>query len=923
MWQYVFLLLRRQPGKSVLASSGFLLAACALVLLSATTQTTVLQANQIISQNWRPSYDLVVLPPQAQIPTGKAVPADFLAGYHGGISIQQYEQIRQIAGVEVAAPVAYLGYVQIPSPEVAFSSTPLPGGYYQADWTLTEFNGKQTLTERHERFMYAVASSCTEDDSMRQELTSHPTLADALSKQDIQQANANCGFNGGGGPQTFFSLDTGPFLLTAIDPAAENQLVHLDQQITGGRMLTEQDTIQLNPNAAGSPVPFYQVPLLLQRQLPGQISLHVAFSRLTSQHIGLQQVLDRGGSTYLRHLPGQQTIFSHDAPTLQSTLPNVLRTGHIPAVYWDGHSWQPIYALSGDNDISFLYQPSGLTYQSARAPNGQSGPAYRLVPSSTQHPPGVSKSFPSFAPELAPPDQQGPEVAFRTLTPLHVAETNHVPYASAFYETQFIGQFNSTSISAQLSNPLNWLPETTYAAQPVQLRHDAQGRPVSPTNLLPTTNPAGFMLQPPLALTTLAAAQRIMGTNIISVIRVRVAGIQQANQASWNRVAQVAQEIRQRTGLQVLVTLGSSPQPTLVYVPGIKAGQDDSTQTIAPLGWIEERWIGLGVDIVYLHQLSATRLLLLGAVLLVCLGYLVVSLSSFVSSQRPAFAVLSALGWRPWQPTRLFLTQALLLALGGGIVGMGLALVIIALIGASPPWEIVLLTLPGVLFLALLSALYPLWQLWHIQPAEVLRAGSTISAGRTRRSRLGAGLPAVGAMALRNLLRSRGRALIAIVSLFLSAILLVVMVDGILAFRQSLQGTLLGDSVLLQTAVPLVAGGLFAVLLTFLSVADLLLLQVRERRHEIGVLRATGWRPAHVQRLFVQEGLFLALVGTIPGVLVALAVLAVQHATQRFAPLPLVALGTVLLLVLVTALASIPAVHASNRMQLADVLRAE
>jgi hypothetical protein len=57
MWRYVFLQLRRQPGKSVLASSGFLLTACALILLSATTQTTLVRGNQIISQNWRPTYD--------------------------------------------------------------------------------------------------------------------------------------------------------------------------------------------------------------------------------------------------------------------------------------------------------------------------------------------------------------------------------------------------------------------------------------------------------------------------------------------------------------------------------------------------------------------------------------------------------------------------------------------------------------------------------------------------------------------------------------------------------------------------------------------------------------------------------------------------------------------------------------------------
>src|SRR5579864_3062478 len=118
MWRYVLLLFQRQPGKSVLASSSFLLTACALILLSATTQTTVAVGNQIIGQSWRASYDLVVLPPQARIPLQNTVPADLLEGYDGGMSIQQYEQIKGLPGVEVAAPIAYVGYVQMPTPQV-------------------------------------------------------------------------------------------------------------------------------------------------------------------------------------------------------------------------------------------------------------------------------------------------------------------------------------------------------------------------------------------------------------------------------------------------------------------------------------------------------------------------------------------------------------------------------------------------------------------------------------------------------------------------------------------------------------------------------------------------------------------------------------------------------------------------------------
>jgi ABC-type lipoprotein release transport system permease subunit len=114
-----------------------------------------------------------------------------------------------------------------------------------------------------------------------------------------------------------------------------------------------------------------------------------------------------------------------------------------------------------------------------------------------------------------------------------------------------------------------------------------------------------------------------------------------------------------------------------------------------------------------------------------------------------------------------------------------------------------------------------------------------------------------------------------------------------------------------------------AISLTFLSVADLLLLHVRERQREIGLLQAVGWRPAWVQRLFVQEGVTLALLGTIPGVLVAQWILHTQHATQSLVPAPVVDLGAAFLMVLVAACAAIPALRALSRMHVADVLRSE
>ncbi len=404
----------------------------------------------------------------------------------------------------------------------------------------------------------------------------------------------------------------------------------------------------------------------------------------------------------------------------------------------------------------------------------------------------------------------------------------------------------------------------------------------------------------------------------------RVAGVVTPNQESWKHIQQVAQEIRQQTGLQVVVTLGSSPQPTLVYVLGVHGGDVGAGQNIAPIGWVEERWIHIGVGLTYVSQLGSTRMLLLGAVLAVCLGYLAVAFSALVSSQRRDFAIFSVLGWRPWQPIRLFLAQALILAIGGGILGLGLALLLASFLEATPLWPVVIWTIPVMLAFAFMSILYPLWQIWHIRPAEFLRAGSSISSRKAilLGSRIGLLMP-IGALVLCNLGRSRTRTLITVLSLFLSAFLLVLMFTGILSLHQALQGTLLGDYVLFQTAVPQIAGCVIAISLTFLSVADLLLLHVRERQREIGLLQAVGWRPAWIQRLFVQEGVILALLGTIPGVLVAQWILHTQHAIQSLVPAPVVDLGAAFLMVLVAACAAIPALRALSRMHVADVLHAE
>src|SRR6266566_1701670 len=391
MWHYVFTMLRRQPGKSALVSSGFLLAACALILLSATTQTTLVRGNQIISQNWRPTYDLVVLPPQAKFPTDPRVPSDLIAGYGGGISMQQYDQVKNLAGIEVAAPIAYVGYVQMPVPTIYFSDHSYPSGYYQLDWTLTTFNGQRQIVETHVTYIFYIYSSSDStgpvSDSADQQ---PPDILGALSAVQLDEIQEETGDN----PAPMPTPEVGTFLLAAIDPAAEDQLVHLDKSITAGRMLTEQDTVHLDSRIPGNPfvypwsnkpIPTNAIPMLLHRQLPGQITLNATLTLLYHGSMTAAQILAKGGIAYLQQRPDRQIIFTGTVPRVQNDPQRFSGRGLL----WSGHTWQnylPIYntrpAPNYNLDFSSASAPVSISYKPATTPDGSS--AYALVPKGTQ-----------------------------------------------------------------------------------------------------------------------------------------------------------------------------------------------------------------------------------------------------------------------------------------------------------------------------------------------------------------------------------------------------------------------------------------------------------------------------------------------------------------------------------------------------------
>ncbi len=395
---------------------------------------------------------------------------------------------------------------------------------------------------------------------------------------------------------------------------------------------------------------------------------------------------------------------------------------------------------------------------------------------------------------------------------------------------------------------VNRIPLGIYFPPVAFLRYDENGQRVF-SRVLPSLRFCDSAPSPALILTTLEAARLIAGDDCISAIRVRVGGIDGLTPEAQRKIEAVASEIHRKTGLDVDIMVGSSPRPVLVHVPGI--------------GYVEEQWVQKNVTLSYSRRIQSGHLLLIAALLLTGGLFAADMAWADLLARQRVLALQKALGWRSGTLMGQALRRAFLVGLGAGLGGTALAAGALALARQplpSIPWLVgIPLLVTG---LSLLGSLYPALQAARVPPIPLLQM-----AGLRHRAEGGRGRGRSGGLllpvryALRGVVRRWSRSLLAGLTAALSAGLLVLLV-GVVADRAGyLSGTLLGEYLLMQVEGyhwGLVGVGLA---LAAAGMGNSLLAGVVERRREIGVLKAVGWRTGAVAGLFLLEGAVLGLLG--------------------------------------------------------------
>ncbi|PWI20521.1 hypothetical protein DI272_17670 [Streptomyces sp. Act143] len=933
--------LRRRRGRALALAAGILVAATSFTLLTATVSTSRATTVGTVQKNARSAYDVLVRPPNAQTDAerrdGMVVP-NFLSGTFGGITLDQYRRIRGMAGVDVAAPVANIGYLMVNSRVTVDVSRFLDGKasrqILRIRPTLTAGLGSYRTSDQYVYLTRSPLTSVTEDYFRSRTLEKAATekstrryqldgkydvcfyfnrdktqltefgvdlpMKPNLISEDRREISAfdprlnswmNC--QSGQGKATIDIPVSYPVLLSAIDPQAEDRLVGLGGTVTSGRMLTENDKPWKVPPPKSSYGGYdFYVPALLSSNPLTTGTLDATVERL-----------DVGDPARLPSKLGNPTAVDfvhglHGTPV--GRIGADLSKGYRKALEEDSFDTSDYWTVgpvtyrrtSGDH-LEVQTQPAqkpGLwvTNQDRQpvpyVPEENQGTQYRKVVS---HP-----STNCFGMDACKETDYG-----RLPNPL----------------VRLVGRYDTGKLPG--FSPLSDAPLETYQPPQVTGADTATREALHDKALRPDRNLGGYVSPPPTMLTTMDSITALTKSRRtptlqdkapVSAIRIRVAGVSGVDAASRARVNAVAGQIRAAyPRLQVDVTVGSSPAPQTVVL--------DATTHVT------ERWVAKGVALRILRAVDTKSALLFVLVLVVCALFIGQAALASVRSRRTEIGTLRCLGWSSGEVLRLVLGELFAIGLAAGAAGTLLAYVLGRLLGQPDAGTKSLLVLPVALVLATVAGLIPAWLATRMGPMEAVRP--PVAAVRRARP-----VRSVAGLALLNLLRVRGRTLLGAAGLALGVAAFTLLLALTLAFRGQVAGSLLGSAVVAEARGADYLSVALCLLLGAAGVVDVLVISQRERAADLAVLRATGWSDRELARATLYEGIGLALLGGLSGAVAGLLVVLALGQGVLHGHLLVVAgaalLATLAATALVTAALAIP-IRSLSRIAPAHLLAAD
>lgn len=822
----------RHKQRFILLLVGILIISSGLTFLSTLTESNFGTVSNTLEKKWRASYDIVVRSQGTRSVTeeDKLFEPNFLSGIGGGISTEQYKTIKGIDNVDIAAPLAVMGYVYN---DIIFEGLKLPeNGIYRISNQTTSRSGIHEETEQREG--YTTKGFALNIDSK-----------DAFVKRDFLE-NYGLGYFSG----DIYVKDER--LLVGVDPEQEAKLVGLDEAILpfdSSRYFQVKDNplIKSNSNGDGVTLPVFTLPVLVSSQPFVDKTSSFRIEKLdlpaeTNEQMlkTMEMVKEKGGVDYLKTvgvLKENAIIREYDTKQLYEVFFGML-TGLNP---YTGDSFETGDSVKLDAGHDLFLQPTPLQINTIMSPYPDRWTnAYQVTPTSSTNPPEFFPGFTLYRPYTN---------SFRDYNIYQTEDRYTAGFRTLF---NIVGVYDPGKLRLS-KDPMSETPLETYRSPAAKLVLDAQGNPVNPAqNVAATTNPLGVLTSAPTILTTIDGATAVLGDKAISSIRVKVAGVTDFSAENQAKVERVAAEIERQTGLLADIILGSSPEPVLINIP--------ANGDVPALGWIEQMWMKVGVTTGIFQETQMGFSIIMLLILIVAVLYVQATQLVSLFMRRKEFAVLLAVGWKPSQLKRMIVQEAVILGLFAfivsGIIGFMMKL--------NNPQNVDLLRIGLIsslgLVVYLLGSLWPAWLSGRIKPYETMRTGEI-----TKQSRRWLRANGMFAMALNHFLGKLGRYSLSIVSIALPTALLVLLLFITLRLKGVLYTSWVGQYISVQIGPQHYIAIVVTLVICVLTTGELVWQNVTERKVELFLLKSIGWRSGAVRRLIILEGWICGLLSGIIG----------------------------------------------------------
>lgn len=793
----------RNKERFILLLVGVLILSTGLSYLIGITQTNNGTVVDELQKRWESSYHLVVRPQGSRSVTEdlNLLEPNYLSGMEGGISLAQYEQIKEIKDIAIAAPIAMMGSIKtdIQLDQVSIQE---PGIYRM---NILEETNTGASIEKFEGNTYFTVGAWRPDDS-GQGYGASPLLSNLSYGSEV--------------------------MVAGIDPTAESELVGIKEATLSSensRFFTNEDVTKEMNEGLG-----IQIPVIISNKDYVDAKMTYTIERLdfpfksSEQTKTMEEIKKNGGQEFLEKQKGKpiENYIYTTKDVHKKLINNILNPNQESSIGLEESTWM-------------AFKPSPIDYQPVTSPFGKRWPySYQVKP------------------------YEVPEDSLLAVRSMY-RQVNMFGESSQDWPMlnfNYIGVFDPQKLSLS-KDPLTELPMETYFPAKAQWVVDAKNQPVNPpTDMKPLNNPYGFLTKPPLILTTIEAAAKVLGKEPISAIRVNVTGVDSLNEESEAKLQAVAKEIEDKTGLITDVTLGSSPQLALTHLPGLEGGK--------ALGWVQQPWIKLGSSISIFQESKLGMSGVIASVILVAIVYVFASNIIMLFARKKEFAVLLSLGWRPSQLSKLLFLESTILGILVALISwliLGTFLVS-GSIDTSPP-RVFLIGVSGIA-IYWSGSLVPIWLIKRIKPYESMRSGEV--SHRTNRI---VRAESVLGMSMNNLFTQWQRSLLSIIAIAVPTSLFIFFLFVTFRLKGVLYATWLGEFVALEVGVMHYVAMGVALLIAVLTTTEIMWQNVAERQSHIAVLKATGWQNTGIRLLVLLEGVMSGLLAGILGLVIALIII--------------------------------------------------